>query len=161
ATGGPRVEATEDKVAEIDKIIREIVPADDLDMTLANIGISARWSAIYTPNNGPHSAFIRVQLRSGFDGRSTPTLAYVEQLRRRWQQRFPADDLFFETGGLIRRILTGGAVAPIEVQIHGRDMNSRRAVARALDWRINRIPQVKETSLPQSMDLPQLKINAD
>src|SRR5262249_17551694 len=112
-------------------------------------------------NNGPHSAFLRVQLRSGFAGRTTSTTEYVEKLRARLQSAFPSDDFFFETGGMIRRILNGGALAPIEVQVHGRDMVSRRAVAHALDRRIGRIPQVKETYLPQSMDLPQLKIEVD
>lgn len=161
ATGGPRVEATEDTVAAIQKLIKEIVPQEDLRMTLANIGISSRWSAVYTSNNGPHAAFLRVQLRSGFDGRTTPTQAYVELLRQKLEERFPSDDFFFETGGMIRQILNAGALAPIEVQIHGRNMADRRAVARALDWRIRRIPQVKETYLPQAMDLPQLKIEVD
>jgi multidrug efflux pump subunit AcrB len=161
ATGGPRVETTEQKIREIDRLVRDIIPPEDLSLTLANIGISSRWSAIYTSNNGPHAAFLRVQLRSGFAGRSTPTRAYVDLLRQKLEKRFPSDGFFFETGGMIRQILNGGALAPVEVQVHGRDMNSRRAVAKALEWRISRIPQVKETYLPQSMDLPQLKIDVD
>jgi multidrug efflux pump subunit AcrB len=146
---------------QIDALVREVVPPEDLRLTLANIGISSRWSAIYTPNNGPHAAFLKVQLRSGFQGRSTPTLTYVDRLRHKLQERFPSDDFFFETGGMIRRILNGGALAPVEVQVHGRDMTSRRAVAKALGWRIARIPQVRETYLPQEMDLPQLKVEVD
>ncbi len=161
ATGGPRVETTEEKVRAMDQVIRDVVPEEDLVLTLANIGISSRWSAVYTSNNGPHAAFVRVQLRSGFAGRKTGTLAYVEQLRKKLQERFPSDDFFFETGGMIRRILNAGALAPIEVQVHGRDMASRRVVAKALETRVNRIPQVKETYLPQAMDLPQLKIDVD
>jgi multidrug efflux pump subunit AcrB len=198
-TGGPRVEATEERVNEIQKIIREgyikrqklrenippeeldalrgegyaiqggykekkmppIVPDEDLELILSNIGISSRWSAIYTPNNGPHAAFIRVQLRSGFAGRHTPTLAYVEQLRQTLADLYPGDDFFFETGGMIRRILNGDAVAPIEVQVHGRDAVVRRALARQLDARIQRIPQVTDTYAPQGMDLPQLRVDVD
>ena len=52
-------------------------------------------------------------------------------VREKLEQRFPSDDFFFETGGMIRHILNGGALAPIEVQVHGRDTNSRRAVAKA------------------------------
>src|SRR5207247_776493 len=94
----------------------------------------------------PHSAFLHIQLRSGFDGRTTPTSAYVEQLRSRLKAQFPSDDFFFETGGMIRRILNGGAVAPIEVQVHGRDMLSRRAVAHAPDRRPARAPQLRDVS---------------
>ncbi len=161
AKGGPRVETTEEQVLQIDKMVRETVPPEDLQLTMANIGISSRWSAVYTSNNGPHAAFLRVQLRSGFEGRHTPTLEYVDRLRRKLNERFPGDDFFFETGGMIRRILNGGAVAPIEVQVQGLDDAGQRKVARFLDARIGRIRQVKETYLPQAMDLPQLKIEVD
>jgi multidrug efflux pump subunit AcrB len=155
------VETTEQKIRQIDRLIRDIVPPEDLSLTMANIGLSSRWSAIYTPNNGPHAAFLRVQLRSGFAGRRTPTTAYVERVRQKLTEQFPSDDFFFETGGMVRQILNAGALAPIEVQVHGRDSNNRRAVSKALDWRIGRIPQVKETYLPQAIDLPQLTVEVD
>jgi multidrug efflux pump subunit AcrB len=161
ARGGPRVEETERLVGEIEQIVRDVVPADDLDLILSNIGISSRWSAIYTVNNGPHAAFVRVQLRSGFDGRKTSTLVYVDRLRRELEDRLPGHDFFFETGGMIRRILNSGAVAPIEVQVHGRTQEERRQVARRLETRVLSIPQVRETYLPQGMDLPQLSIDVD
>src|SRR5262249_35534406 len=118
-------------------------------------------SAIYTPNNGPHAAFVRVQLRSGFKGRSMSTLDYVERIRHRLKDRFPGDDFFFESGGMIRRILNAGAVAPIEVQVHGRDVVERRRLARELDTRISAITGVQETYLPQGMELPQFRIDVD
>ncbi len=197
--GGPRVETTEQRVHEIERIISQgytkrekikddltpeeraaleqegytikgdvkekivppIVPAEDLVLTLANAGLSSRWSSIYTPNNGPHAAFIRVQLRSGFHGRHTSTLTYVDKLRDALAEHYPGDDFFFETGGMIRRILNGGELAPIEVQISGNDTESLRAVARVLNARVARIPQVQDTYLPQSMDLSQLRIDVD
>jgi multidrug efflux pump subunit AcrB len=160
-TGGPRVEETERLVAEVEDIVRDVVPAEDRQMILSNVGLSSRWSAVYTPNNGPHAAFVRVQLRSGFAGRSTPTLAYVEALRGRLEERFPQDDFFFETGGMIRRILNGGALAPIEVQVHGRDPEERRRLVRCLDALIRERPGVRDTYMPQEMQLPQLRIEVD
>jgi multidrug efflux pump subunit AcrB len=161
ATGGPRVEETERQVGEIENIIREVIPPEDLEMILANIGISSRWSAIYTVNNGPHAAFVRVQLRSGFAGRRRTTPSYVEELRSRLAQQFPGNAFFFETGGMIRRILNSGAVAPVEVQVYGRDNEERRSISRDLDARIGKLPLVKDTYLPQAMDLPQLRIDVD
>jgi multidrug efflux pump subunit AcrB len=161
ATGGPRVEETERQVEAIEAMIRDVVSPDDLQTMVANIGISSRWSAIYTANNGPHAAFVRVQLRSGFAGRTTPALAYVEQLRGPLAERFPSNDFFFETSGMIRRILNSGAVSPIEVQIVGRNDEDRRRVARHLNRLVNRLPGVKDTYLPQGMDLPQLRVEVD
>jgi multidrug efflux pump subunit AcrB len=161
ATGGPRVEATEDQVRQIEDIVRDIVPKEDIELILSNIGINARWSAIYTPNNGPHAAFVRVQLRSGFAGRSTSAATYVERIRQRLTRDFPGDDFFFETGGMIQRILNADAVAPIQVHVHGRDPVVRRALTRQLDARIARIPNVKDTYMPQGMDLPQYYVKVD
>ena len=161
APGGPRVEETERQVADIESVIRDVVGDDDLVLTLANIGLSSRWSAVYTPNNGPHAAFVRVQLRSGFAGRRTPALHYVEQLRSRLAEHFPSHDFFFETSGMIRSILNSGAVAPIEVQVYGRDAESRRRVTRHLDQLVGRFPQVLDTYLPQNLDLPQLRVEVD
>jgi multidrug efflux pump subunit AcrB len=161
ASGGPRVEETERRIAQIENVVREVVPEEDLHLVLSNIGLSSRWSAIYTPNNGPHAAFVRVQLRSGYAGRHTATREYVEQLRNELIHRFPGNDFFFETGGMIRSILNSGAVAPIEVQVYGRDSQVRRSVTRQLDKQISRLALVKDTYMPQAMDLPQLRIDVD
>jgi multidrug efflux pump subunit AcrB len=138
-----------------------VIPPDDLQLVLSNVGISSRWSAIYTPNNGPHAAFIRVQLRSGFAGRTTPTIAYVDVLRDRLKQRFPTNDFFFEAGGMIRRILNNGALAPIEVQVFGRDHEERRQVTRLLHREVSQLASVHDAHSPQSIDLPQLTIKVD
>jgi multidrug efflux pump subunit AcrB len=161
ATGGPRVEETERQVGEIEEMVRQVVPEEDLEMVLSNVGISSRWSAIYTPNNGPHAAFLRVALRSGFAGRDVPAQEYVNAMRAQLKDRFPANDFFFETGGMIRRILNAGSVAPIEVQVFGRDNIRRRLVARQLDKMIGSIANVQDTYLPQGIDLPQLRVVVD
>jgi multidrug efflux pump subunit AcrB len=138
-----------------------IIPPDDLDLVLSNIGISSRWSAVYTSNNGPHAAFIRVQLRSGFAGRTTPAITYVNAIRDRLHPRYPTHDFFFETGGMIRRILNSGAVAPIEVQVFGRNHEQRRQITRLLHHEVMQLEKVHDAHSPQSIDLPQLTINVD
>jgi multidrug efflux pump subunit AcrB len=138
-----------------------VIPPEDMNLALSNVGISSRWSAIYTPNNGPHAAFIRVQLRSGFAGRSTPTITYVNRLRDRLKRRYPTHDFFFETGGMIRRILNNGALAPIEVQIGGRDHEFRRHISRTLHREISQLASVHDAHSPQAIDLPQLRIVVD
>jgi len=162
ASGGPKVEETEKEVARIEQMIREEIPSEDLGLVLSNVGLSSRWSAIYTPNNGPHAAFVRVQLRSGFAGRRTPTSEYVQRIRQRLEHsRLVTNDYFFETGGMIRGILNSGAVAPIEVQVIGPDSAKRREVVRKLDRRLGSMPQIKDTYMPQGMSLPQLLIEVD
>ena len=138
-----------------------LIPEEDLELMLANIGISSRWSAIYTPNNGPHAAFLRVQLRSGFAGRKTPTQRYVDRLRVRLQKRYPMHDFFIESGGMIRRILNNGALSPIEVQVTGRDHTKRREATRLLQRQIVQLASVQDAQAPQGIDLPSLTIVVD
>ena len=144
-------------------VLPPVLPPEEQEggLVLSNIGLSSRWGAIYTTNNGPHAAFVRVQLRSGFAGRTTPTNVYVQRLRRKLHDRWPTYDFFFETGGMIRRILNAGAVSPVEVKVFGRDTDLRREVARLLNKEILRLASVQDTHLPQGMDLPQLKIVVD
>src|SRR5204862_3634484 len=99
--------------------------------------------------------------RSGFAGRTAGTIAYVDKLRGRLKKRFPTHDFFFETGGMIRRILNNGAMAPIEVQVYGRDHEQRRHVTRLLHREISQLASVHDANSPQSIDLPQLQINVD
>jgi multidrug efflux pump subunit AcrB len=138
-----------------------LVPPEDLRLMLSNIGMSSRWSAIYTPNNGPHAAFLRVGLRSGFAGRHMPTREYVDNAREYLKRRFPTHDLYFETGGMIRRILNNGAVAPIEVQVSGRDFEQRRRITELLHKEISQLASVHDAQSPQGIDLPQLRIVVD
>jgi multidrug efflux pump subunit AcrB len=138
-----------------------VVPPEDLALILSNVGLSSRWSSIYTPNNGPHSAFLRVQLRSGFNGRTTPASVYVDRLRERVKRRFPAHEFFFETGGMIRRILNNGSVAPVEIQVAGQEHDVRRRVARLLHNEISRLAVVQDSHSPQGIDLPELRIVVD
>jgi multidrug efflux pump subunit AcrB len=138
-----------------------IVPPEDLVLMLSNIGISSRWSAIYTPNNGPHAAFVRVQLRSGFDGRTTTSATYAARVRDRVKKRFPTNDFFFETGGMIRNILNSGAVAPVEVQVFGRNHEQRREITQLLHREIAQVPGAEDAHSPQGIDLPQLTIVVD
>jgi multidrug efflux pump subunit AcrB len=154
---GRLVDQAGNKVFEVPGVI----PAEDMGLMLSNVGISSRWSAIYTPNNGPHAAFVRVQLRSGFAGRSTPTLSYVNRLRDRLKTRFPTYDFFFETGGMIRRILNSGSIAPIEVQVSGRDHEERRRITQMLHKQITQLASVHDANSPQGIDLPQLRIVVD
>ena len=49
APTGTRVELTEDYVKKMEDIVRDVVPKDELQMIVSNIGITTDFSAIYTP----------------------------------------------------------------------------------------------------------------
>src|SRR5262249_55851198 len=65
APSGTRVELTEAYVKEIEGVIRQVVPNKDLQMIVANIGITPDFSVIYTSNSAPHTAFVQASLKEG------------------------------------------------------------------------------------------------
>ena len=65
APTGTRLEITDQMVARVEQIVRESVPPKDLRIIVSNIGITPGFSSIYTPNSGPHTAFVQVGLETG------------------------------------------------------------------------------------------------
>jgi hydrophobic/amphiphilic exporter-1 (mainly G- bacteria), HAE1 family len=86
APSGTRVELTEDYVKQIEDIIRGIVPAAELQIIVANIGITTDFSAIYTPNSASHTAFVQVSLK---EGHKIGSYEYMRRVREQLGQKLP------------------------------------------------------------------------
>ncbi len=62
APSGTRLELTDKLVGQVEDIVREVVPEQDLKIIVSNIGITPGFSSILTPNSAPHTAFVQVGL---------------------------------------------------------------------------------------------------
>src|SRR5689334_11859767 len=62
APEGTRIEKTEAIVAKVEDMIKKEIPPDELDQIVANVGLPQGWMVLYTPVNGPHQAFVLVNL---------------------------------------------------------------------------------------------------
>jgi len=56
---GTRIEITEERIAEVEKAIRDTI-GEDLQLIISELGVTADWSAAYTPNSGPMDAVVKV-----------------------------------------------------------------------------------------------------
>src|SRR5262249_21379732 len=65
APSGTNLLVTEKEVAKVEKIVREVVAPEDYGMMVTNIGVVPDFSAIYTSNSAPHTAFLQVSLTDG------------------------------------------------------------------------------------------------
>src|SRR5579862_1462409 len=80
APGGTRLELTNDYIARVEDDIRSVVPPDELKMIVANIGVNADLSAIYTTNSSMNTAFVQVQLA---EEHKTSSFTYINRVRRK------------------------------------------------------------------------------
>ena len=62
APSGTRIEVTEKRIKEVEDFVRKTIDEDDLQLIVSELGVTADWSAAYTPNAGPMDAVLKVQL---------------------------------------------------------------------------------------------------
>jgi len=126
APTGSRVELTEDYVKKLEDIIRDVVPKNELQIIVSNIGVTPDFSSIYTPNSAPHTAFVQVSLK---EGHKVASYEYMRRVRGRIARDLPQLTTYFQSGGLVDAVINLGLPAPIDVQVSGSNMQQTYAVA--------------------------------
>jgi HAE1 family hydrophobic/amphiphilic exporter-1 len=158
APTGTRIEMTDQLVQQVEQIVREVVPKMDLKIIVSNIGVQAGFSAIYTPNAGPHTAFVQVGLN---DGHKLSSFQYMDLVRARLKKELPQVAAYFQTGGLVDAILNLGLPAPLDIQVTGNDMDSTHKIATDIAQKARVLPGVSDVLVPQDVDYPALQLNID
>jgi multidrug efflux pump subunit AcrB len=158
APTGTRLELTDGLVAHVEQIVRQVVPRQELRILVSNIGTTPGFSSIYTPNSGPHTAFVQVGLD---EHRSHSSFEYMDQVRARLAKDMPLLSTYFQTGGLADAVLNLGMPAPIDVQVSGSDMHAAHDVAARIARGARALPGVSDVLLPQDVDYPSLQLDID
>jgi multidrug efflux pump subunit AcrB len=160
---GTRLEKTEELVARIEATIQEVIPEEEIEALISNIGLpvgkGAGFSTVLSPNSGPDTAFMVVNLTRS--GRSTSTDEYVQRLRPLLAERFPREQFLFTTGSIVNAALNQGSPTPISVQISaGTHAGCRDAAEQVVDA-LREIPGTADVQIAQTLDCPQLDIQVD
>jgi multidrug efflux pump subunit AcrB len=158
APSGTSLQETEKKVARVEKLVREVVPPEDYEMMVSNIGVVPDFSAIYTSNSAPHTAFLQVSLK---DGHTTGSYEYIARVRRRMRDEMPEMSVYFQSGGFVDAVLNFGKPAPIDLQVTGPDLESPFRVATELAAQVRRLRGVSDILIPQDLDNPAIQIDIE
>ena len=158
APTGTRLEITQQLVEKVENIVHEVVPANDLKIVVANIGVTPGFSSIYTPNSGQHTAFVQVGLQ---DHRQASSFIYMDRVRARLQKELPQMTAYFQTGGLVDAILNLGMPAPMDIQVSGSDILEAHKIALQIAGEVRALPGVSDVLVPQDVDFPALKVDID
>ncbi|MGB7290812.1 MAG: efflux RND transporter permease subunit [Thermodesulfobacteriota bacterium] len=158
APSGTRIEKTEELVKQVENVIREQVPEEDLQMMISNIGVLLDWPAAYTPNSGPQDAFINLQLS---EGRKKTSQEYAEVLREILNEKFTGIEFAFDTGGIISSALNFGLPSPIDIQVEGNDLHVAYGIAEEIKKIVETVPGTADVRIQQKIDYPQIQVNVD
>jgi len=161
ASPGMRIEETERVFTQVENVIREVIPADELVNILDNIGLPSGSTALAFSDSvsvGASDGEVLVSLNPEKHG---STWAYVRKLRARLNHDFPDYTFFTQPSDIVGQILNFGLPAPVDVQIAGRDRAANYALAQELSNRIAQIPGAVDVHVHQIVNAPTLKVNVD
>jgi multidrug efflux pump subunit AcrB len=157
---GTRVEESARQFADIQKAVREIIPAEELGTMVDNIGMPISGINM-TYNNtgviGSQDGDIQIKLNEDHH----PTADYVRRLREELPQRFPGVAFAFLPADIISQILNFGAPAPIDLQVRGANLAANFNYANLLLRKIRHVPGVADARIQQSPALPTLNVDVD
>jgi multidrug efflux pump subunit AcrB len=157
---GMRVEETAGRFAEVEKAIREVIPAAEVGAVADNIGTYlSSINTIYnnTGTIGESDGDIQVSLNEGH----APTANYVSRLRQELPRRFPGMSFSFLPADIVSQILNFGAPAPIDLQVRGNDLGADYIYANKLLAQIRHIPGIADARIQQSASVPTINVNID
>ena len=155
ASSGTRLELTEDLIKQAEDIVRKEIPADELGLMVANVGITPDFSAMYTSNSGQHTGFLQVSLK---DGHRVGCYEYMQRVRSRIQKELPQVSSYFQSGGLADAVINLGLPAPMDIQVTGNDSRAANALAADLARKIRAMHGVSDVLVPQDADYPALRL---
>jgi multidrug efflux pump subunit AcrB len=159
APAGTRIEETEVRYHALEDEIRKIIPPQELDSIIDDIGL---------PNGGWNLALTDTSTIDAGDGEilislkkdHTPTAVYERRLRKDLARKFPDMGFFFQAADITGQILNFGLPAPLDLQVFGRSPKNF-AIAQQLAEKIACIPGAADVHVHQIMNYPVIQLNVD
>ena len=161
ARPGLRVEETARLSDQIEAVLREEIPGNELQTILDNVGL---------PNSGINQSYSSsgtigasdVEILIALDPEHHhPTAGLIRRLREVLPQRFPGVEFFFQPADIVTQILNFGLPAPIDVQVVGTDVQSSYEIAQQIANKMRHIPGAADVHVQQLLALPTLHLDID
>jgi CzcA family heavy metal efflux pump len=158
---GQRVEKTVDQVAEVERVLREKIPPDELEAIASSTGVLAQGrSSLFNPNTGPHTSVISVYLVSP-DKRRRNQVEIMNAVRPAIIKLFPGVAMFFDPGGLVKRVTSFGSQKSIDVEIYGYDFEKARTVIHQVQDTMHKIPGMADIEVSREENYPEVNVVVD
>ncbi len=157
---GTRLEDMTRQFAQIEQVVRRVIPANEIAAIVDNIG-QPRSSINTIYNNsglvGPQDGEEYISLAENH----APTADYVRRLREELPRAFPGTMFYFPPADIVSQILNFGTPAPIDVQVSGTRLEDSTRFARRLQGQLRDVTGIADLRMQQSSSYPQLDVDVD
>ncbi|WP_347252103.1 efflux RND transporter permease subunit, partial [Legionella sp.] len=157
---GTRVEEAARLTGEIDALVREVIPQNELSSIVANIGLPTSGINLSYSNSATNAAGDADILISLNDNHK-PVADYIRELRSRLQEKFPGVVFSFLPADIVNQILNFGLPSVIDIQVIGWKEKENRKHARMLLDKVKHIPGIVDAHFRQAFNYPNILVEAN
>jgi multidrug efflux pump subunit AcrB len=157
---GMRIETAEQVFAEVEGVVREVIPAGEIDQILDNIGLPSN-NYNFAFSDGSFVAYNDGQMLINLKEGHGSVAAYTKRLREVLRERFPDVVFYFQPSDIITQILNFGTLAQIDIQVSGRNTAKDLEVAQNIVRRLKTTPGAVDVHLHQIVGTPQFFVDVD
>ena len=167
---GSRVEKTEEVAERIEKAVKATLDKEGeapvVTTQLTTAGLPQGRTALFSGNTGPHSGSVAVNLVTKGQ-RGFSDVQATEKVRAALRDALPGSQVFYFTGGIVKRILNFGSAAPIDVEVLGYDLEEGGEYAKKLAAKLRTLvdddgkPLLTDVQSTREENYPQLDVVVD
>jgi hydrophobe/amphiphile efflux-1 (HAE1) family protein len=169
---GTRVTKTEETSSVVEKAIRDALGLKSekeggmVTTMITSDGLPVGRGGLFGGNSGPHAGNVNVNLVSRLQ-RELSDIKASEKVRAQLGESLPGVQVFFSTGGIVKRILNFGSAAPIDVEILGYEVEDGQKYAKELLGKLKKLsapdgsPLMTDLQISREENYPQLDVKVD
>ncbi len=159
APSGLRLQATEKRVAEVERFLEEAIPEAERRALVAELGCTQDCFSAWSANSGEQDATIHLWLSPGRKENPQQTIA---RLRAGFAGKAEFADLQarFWTGGLDATAWYGSPTA-INIQVSGGEPEQADRLSQEVRRRVSSVKDAADVQVAQRLDGPELRIAVD
>lgn len=155
-----RIEETAALCDNVERSIREQIPAREIESVIDNIGLPyglINYAYSTSATIGTEDADIMISLSR----EHRPTGQYIHDLRLKLAKEFPGVLFYFPPADIVSQILNFGLPAPIDIQIVGHDVGANHQFAEMLMSQLRSVTGIADLRIQQPFNQPKLHIDVN
>jgi multidrug efflux pump subunit AcrB len=158
---GTSLEDTAAELSAMGRALTDELPKGSVEMVIGNIGTpqNAR-SAIYSPNVGPHTGFLRMAFADP-ERRALSQGELSARAREILGRRFPGVEVLQYPGGLVASVFANGYTAPLVVEVRGDNLALLAERAKAVAEVARTVRGVRDVRVSLQVDYPEIRVDTN
>lgn len=116
-------------------------------------------NALYLFNSGPHEAILQVDLNHEYHVKNLDDLK--ENIRKKVKEQVGDVLISFEPIELTDKIMSQGALTPIEIMVGGKDLSDGQTYAKKVITELKKIDYLRDIRINQPLNYPIINIKMD